>query len=113
MSDDDDAVPIQEVRQAVHRAATSVIEQSVTSAAPRPSMPDPYQREASALLAPGMHYDEVVRRVTTRMGLAAEAPDGSTQIWYIKQSAKWIALEVEFENQKLLSWSLLRINGTD
>lgn len=112
MSESEDEIPMQEVRQAVQRAANETHRGSM-AAVPRPSMPDVYQREAEAMLAPGQMYDDVLERVTLGMGLKPEKRQGNAQLWLIKQSPKWIALEAVFANNVLESWALLRTNGAD
>lgn len=113
MSESEDEIPMQEVRQAVQRAANDMQRGGSMAAAPRPSMPDVYQREAKAILQPGQGYDDVLERVTLGMGLKPERRQGNTQLWLIKQSPKWIALEAVFCNNVLTSWALLHTNGAD
>lgn len=109
---DDDEVPLQEVRQAVQQAARGTRRVGAMAAVPRPVMPDVYMRETDALLKRGMAYDDVMDCVTLRMGLVPDALRGNTQVWFIKQSPKWIALEAVFDNKMLQSWALLRTNGS-
>ena len=112
MSDEEEGVSMADVRQAVRSAAVSISEHADSSSvSASATMPDQYYSEAESLLQAGMPYSVAADRISVYMGLHSEPPGRESQIWYIKQSAKWIALETKFSNGCLSSWSLLRING--
>lgn len=112
MSESDDSLDMQEVKQAVQKAAKAA-QTNALAAVARKEMPDPYLREVNAVLAVGMDRKDVMRCVSLMLGFQEEQSFGKRQMWTIKQSARWVALEAEFCDKGLLhSWSLLHTNGT-
>jgi len=90
------------IHQAVHHGPSTEAQPTI----------DVYQREARALLVPGLARKYVANRVSGRMGLkAASSGDGNVQLWYIVQSNVYSGLEVTYSAGALVSWVLLPING--
>ena len=112
MSESDDSLDMQEVKQAVQKAAKAA-HTNALAAVPRVEMPDPYVREVAAAFHIGMKKQDVLERVNLMLGLREESSHGDRQMWAIQQSTKWVALEATFTTQDTLqSWCLLRTNGT-
>lgn len=95
-------------RLAIHKAVAPV-----AHAEAQPTI-DVYQREAHGLLTPGLLRKDATKRISVRMGLkAGTSSDANVQIWHIAQSNLYSGLRVSYSDGALVSWVLIRTNGTD
>mgnify|MGYP001341256341 CR=1 FL=1 len=94
-------------RLAIHKAVATTIR-----AEAQPTI-DVYQREARGLLTPGLSRKDASKRISVRMGLeAAASSDANTQLWHIVQSNVYSGLRVSYSDGALVSWVLIRTDGT-
>ena len=99
-----------EVRHALHRSAAA----AATIKLDEPTQIDPYQREADAVVQPGLLLDECIYRVETIMGLEYDAQQAtcSQMIFTIKYSDKYKALRVNVEQGRVSGYLLLDLVST-
>ena len=76
----------------------------------RPPAADVYERDAAAILVPGMSRRDALAAVHRRMALEATAQDTHETTFRIAFSPKYTSLTVTFESDRLVSYKL--INGS-